>query len=70
MSKYIAWYGVGVRELHGFQWKNGEVHLVEDEMVALDILTQPDEDFREVDPATKEPVAKPKRKAQPESANS
>lgn len=69
MAKWIAWYGYGVRELHGFRWENGQAHMVEDEEVALDILTQPGEDFREADgpppePAragSKERVVKPKR---------
>lgn len=50
MAKWIAWYGYGVRDLHGLRWENGQAHLVEDEEVALDILTQPGEDFREVSP--------------------
>ncbi|MCL4295684.1 MAG: hypothetical protein KJ077_08150 [Anaerolineae bacterium] len=59
MAKWIAWYGYGVRELHGFRWENGQAHLVEDEEVALDILTQPGEDFREVDPPAPQEVSEP-----------
>lgn len=63
MAKWIAWYGFGVRELHGLRWENGQAHLVEDEEVALDILTQPGEDFREVSPppGRGEEVVKSKR---------
>lgn len=66
MAKWIAWYGYGVRELHGFRWENGQAHLVEDEQVALDILTQPDEDFREADgPLPSPPTPEGDRRVKP-----
>jgi hypothetical protein len=51
VSKIIAWYGIGRRELLGYTWGfSGQQVTVEDEEVALDILTQPGENFREVMP--------------------
>lgn len=47
MTKQIGWTGFGVRELYGYTWVSGQVHAVEDEEIALDILTQPDENFWE-----------------------
>jgi len=51
MAKHIRWaHPFKTREIHGLVFEPGQVHVVEDDMVALDILTQPGEPFEEADP--------------------
>lgn len=47
--KYIQWNGSGVviREIHGFAFKRGQIHQVDDDEIALDMLTQPNDYFVE-----------------------
>lgn len=49
MGTWVQWFGFGVRQAHGLTWENGTAHLIEDETVALDLLTQPGERFEVVD---------------------
>lgn len=46
--KRIKWTGVGTREAHGFTWESGDVISIEDEEIALDLLTQPNDGFSQV----------------------
>ncbi len=64
MSKKIKWAGVSRREIHGYVFMPGQVIEVDDEEIALDILTQPGEPFVEVEPEAGEdtPQPKPKRR--------
>lgn len=59
MAKQIKWDGFGVRLIHGYVFRPGQVITVEDEQIALDILTQPGEPFSEVTPPA-EPASEPK----------
>lgn len=45
MGTWVQWFGYGVRTAHGYTWQNGDTHFIEDETVALDLLTQPGERF-------------------------
>jgi hypothetical protein len=46
--KKIRWNGFGRREIYGYAFTPGQVIEVTDDEQALDILTQPGEDFSEV----------------------
>lgn len=49
MGKKIQWRGNSIRFIHGFVFRPGQVIEVENEELALDILTQPGEPFVMVD---------------------
>jgi hypothetical protein len=44
----IQWQGSGLRIIHGYTFKPGQIVEVSDEEIALDILTQPNEPFVKV----------------------
>ncbi len=51
MATRIRWaHPFKIREIHGFVFQPGQVHVVEDDTIALDILTQPGEPFEEAEP--------------------
>ncbi|MCG3208627.1 MAG: hypothetical protein FOGNACKC_02238 [Anaerolineae bacterium] len=69
MAKQIKWNGFGVRLIHGYVFRPGQVITVEDEQIALDILTQPGEPFSEVTPpAEPEPEPNPESSGEPAPA--
>lgn len=49
--QYIRWNGkVGTREIRGYTFEPGQILLVEEDEVALDMQTQPGESFEEIGP--------------------
>ena len=66
MTKFIIWEGFGTREAYGFTWTSGQCHRIDDDIQALDLLTQPNDGFREAEagevPADPKPASPPKEK--------
>lgn len=49
MTRLIQWQGNGIRLIHGYNFTPGQAIEVEDDEIALDILTQPNEPFVEIE---------------------
>lgn len=54
MTRYIQWNGSKLveRHIHDLVFRHGDVHQVDDDEIALDLLTQPGDHFIEVDKST------------------
>lgn len=61
--KTIQYRGAKIRIIHGYVFRPGQTHQVEDDNIALDILTQPDEPFFEIETEPAQPAKSARRKA-------